>query len=381
VHLLALFVTPGTLYGDRKIVCHTHGGIDSCVVHSLKATLGSAVVVIALASLRNRKLSGTREAAAIATLLGGFRAVHCFLFRLSNSLRHKTDGIWTKIREQLDHKREFIAGVLSTLIAGRIDDTVSSNSVLLIWIMVRAVRSAIPFNIPYSSLLVMCLSTTQLLSTWIRAPYEHSDTYWTFLNVQGGQLERVLKAYWDCYDNMGALRLNGCAAIHPNSTCLPNALRFFRDGLFRALPVYIPVHLLSFLFSKKRSLERLAENIIRSCVFLSSYCTLAWFVSCLWFKVDGGVTRKRLLAFLWIPGFAVLFEPPSRRTELAAYCLTHALNSIWNHLKRKHKVTPSPLLAKLLLALTIGTLLHHNDQQPHFITKYLFGIRHLSVLN
>jgi hypothetical protein len=35
-----------------------------------------------------------------------------------------------------------------------------------------------------------------------------------------------------------------------------------------------------------------------------------------------------------VAGLAVLIERPSRRKELASYCLSHALNSYWTWAKR-----------------------------------------------
>jgi hypothetical protein len=81
-----------------------------------------------------------------------------------------------------------------------------------------------------------------------------------------------------------------------------------------------------------------------------------------------------------LPGLAVLIERPSRRKELANYCLSHALNSYWNWAKRKWNFEPNNYLAILILGFSFGTLAQHFELQPNAITSIFFGIREYPVV-
>jgi hypothetical protein len=59
----------------------------------------------------------------------------------------------------------------------------------------------------------------------------------------------------------------------------------------RAMPLYIPVHLLGFVLGQKHSFAMLAENLIRSCGFLSLYCGSAWFTACIFYRFAPFVTK------------------------------------------------------------------------------------------
>ena len=77
------------------------------------------------------------------------------------------------------------------------------------------------------------------------------------------------------------------------------------------------------------SLRFIIKNTLRSCFFLSGYCTLAWYVTCL----SRNAFNKELKAAFFVnglvSGMASLLEPPRRRIELGMYCLPRALESIW----------------------------------------------------
>jgi len=76
----------------------------------------------------------------------------------------------------------------------------------------------------------------------------------------------------------------------------------------------------------------------------------------------------------WVAGLAVLIETKSRRAELAAYCLTYALESIFIYFQRRGWVTVMPSLNALFLSVAAGLLLHHHDHQPKAAIHWLFKL-------
>lgn len=83
------------------------------------------------------------------------------------------------------------------------------------------------------------------------------------------------------------------------------------------------------------------------------------------------VTRLNLiLCNMTLPGWAVLFERGSRRRELANYCLTHALYSYWNWLKRAQGVKPRSWVSILVLAASFSVLV----QNPNGLTSHVLAI-------
>src|SRR4051812_25613722 len=69
-----------------------------------------------------------------------------------------------------------------------------------------------------------------------------------------------------------------CIPMHPGLTCEQHVVEFFPQAVLRAVKLYLPVHLLILLFSRRRSVQFFAENFTRSVLFLSLYTTVAWCV-------------------------------------------------------------------------------------------------------
>ena len=62
--------------------------------------------------------------------------------------------------------------------------------------------------------------------------------------------------------------------------------------------------------------------MLRSSLFLSLYCTLAWRGACATFNMAGRTTGGLIAAGAWIAGLAALVEKRSRRMELALYVMS-----------------------------------------------------------
>jgi hypothetical protein len=193
-----------------------------------------------------------------------------------------------------------------------------------------------------------------------------------FLDVQGGKSRT--NVLWKAEEEWGFGLPNACPFIHPGLSCEAHVVHFWFEGIWRALPVYLPLHLISFLFSKKHSVSQLLIGLTRSVFFLSTNFTLAWGYYCVFFRYFPGVTRQHLMMCCWVPGLALLIETPHRRPEIAAYCFTHALNSMLSFAIRKKWISVSAKVNSFLISSTLSWLFYDTSRLPLFFTKHVLGI-------
>ena len=83
-------------------------------------------------------------------------------------------------------------------------------------------------------------------------------------------------------------------------------------------PSHLPIH----ASPPSCPCSKVGVGLLRSSLFLSLYCTLAWRGACTGFTASGRTTGGVIAASCWVAGLAVLVEKRSRRMELALYCLS-----------------------------------------------------------
>eukprot|EP01096_Ripella_sp_DP13-Kostka_P015022 TRINITY_DN6911_c0_g1_i1.p1 TRINITY_DN6911_c0_g1~~TRINITY_DN6911_c0_g1_i1.p1 ORF type:complete len:399 (-),score=141.35 TRINITY_DN6911_c0_g1_i1:77-1273(-) len=299
-----------------------------------------------------------------ATALGMFAAVTRILDRLLKDS--------SKDLENNHRLRRAICGGFGTLSAILIDNTFV-NSILVMWTMLRALHSIWPtsLTLPHSSTISMCFSATQILTSWYMSPEDLNRRYLSMLNVHGG------KSIKDCVSKFTAGNLvNSCAVSHPGHNCGVHFFQFFGAGMLRAVKLYAPLYVVILLVSKPHSIQHAILNTLRSSVFLSLYCTLAWASICFsnWIAPNAIHTRASMYSHLWIAGLSTLVERSSRRTELAIYCATYALDSLYNRLGnlkvlKKH----DPILGSTLLIFSVSVLLYYS-RAPAVLIKWLLDM-------
>jgi len=78
-----------------------------------------------------------------------------------------------------------------------------------------------------------------------------------------------------------------------------------------------------------------------------------------------------------VSGLAALLEKPARRTELAIYCLTYAMDSLyrWYRDTYKNTIYGFKLPMKLFLVLSGSMLFHFHKNQPSFVMKWLMQLK------
>ncbi|KAJ3068015.1 hypothetical protein HDU98_008808 [Podochytrium sp. JEL0797] len=130
-----------------------------------------------------------------------------------------------------------------------------------------------------------------------------------------------------------------CSFQHPKHTnCELGALDFFGQEFKRALQMYVPLNGIMTLVFRGTSLwKKPGQNLwhylvqtARSTLFLSAYCTMAWYSVCSFRRIF----KKDALWMYYVNGMlcgaTVLIEAPGRRLELGLYCLPRAFESLWN---------------------------------------------------
>lgn len=249
-----------------------------------------------------------------------------------------------------------------------------------------------PTRFAHGDVALMCLATAQLGYSWIILPTTLPGAYIKFWNKHGGKSHHVMDSIRHmCREtSLGRpTRQLPCDVVHPQASCTGHAVHFFPEALTRAIPVYIPVYIVPAivihrqkLFSKRHSREiwlKIGKGCLRSSLFLSLYCTLAWRSVCLAFQTTKNVSGKTVASSCWIAGMALFIEKKSRRMELSIYALSRAIESFalslveWGVLPR---VQHQPRLDVILFSMASAAICHcysdHCGQRRDiFAGKYL----------
>ena len=129
-----------------------------------------------------------------------------------------------------------------------------------------------------------------------------------------------------------------CKHIHDHSCEWTGLLKFFQ--IFnKAYKFYIPLHCIPVLLFKRSRLRQepkkvvtgTLRNIIMSSAFLATYVAVFRYLLCFFKNTRGKVDRWNPIGACFSCGFAVIFEPESRRNELALYLIPGALEALWNY--------------------------------------------------
>eukprot|EP01059_Diplonema_ambulator_P011518 TRINITY_DN2146_c0_g2_i1.p1 TRINITY_DN2146_c0_g2~~TRINITY_DN2146_c0_g2_i1.p1 ORF type:complete len:386 (+),score=127.81 TRINITY_DN2146_c0_g2_i1:38-1159(+) len=209
----------------------------------------------------------------------------------------------------------------------------------------QAVVELVPF-FRKNTMLVMLLSTSQLLSSWLYSDKALPRDYYAFLYNQGQiSRERLLKfrelTFGDglnkdykpyCFPK----REGGQWEFdeHKPLEVLRATTMYFLNHLkTSSIPFYIKVYSLRLLFfvlvGKKNTqvhtrISGMIKDVLRSSCFLAGYCTMAYVA--LYLLVVSMPNRKSdpltLWAALGLAGLPLLVETPSQQRTISSYCAT-----------------------------------------------------------
>lgn len=272
-----------------------------------------------------------------------------------------------------------------------------------------------PLTWTHGDIFLMCLSSSQILSSYILNQDSLPSSYRSFLNKHGGKDAMILKGVKEiaCSKPLTSLagiekyyKSNGvelkldptmkipCSIVHGNQSCAAHAISFFVQAYARALPVYLPVYFIPALIVHRQGLWKMPYTILgkglfgtaRSSLFLSIYCTSAWIWTCLLFQIIRSCDIPTLAAGAFPAGLALLIEKKSRRMEIAQYCFARALESFFTAIVDAGMLPHAKKLKRVdvvVFSLSTAVIMHcYAQERDVFRSKYLnvldwvFGVPH-----
>eukprot|EP00897_Mesotaenium_endlicherianum_P004977 jgi/Mesen1/4507/ME000023S03882 len=365
-------------------------------------------------SIREAASLGLKETLRYGFFLGAFAGGYCTVDESILAVGgHSRTAKW----------RAIVAGAAAgpaLLLTGRKEQHTSLALYILVRAAVLAARCGIksprwgwlfrPLTWQYGDVLLMCMSSAQILYAWIKEPHSLPSSYIAFLNKHGGkdpritsfvrqvaspqrplELASVEAAYRDagrevCLDPHMVLP---CGMLHPGQACLPHFLSFLGGAYLRALPVYLPVYVIPALLVHRRALlssplpilSKTAKGAARSSLFLASYCASAWLWTCCVHQLTGACSGATLACGTFPAGAAVLLEKKSRRMELALYCASRAIESFALCARAWGWRLPAPLALRgarapradvLAFGAATAVIMHcYANERDVFRSKYL----------
>ena len=133
-----------------------------------------------------------------------------------------------------------------------------------------------------------------------------------------------------------------------------------------AFKFYIPIHLIPSLIFKtdkfkknpKIYIKRSLKNTFMSSMFISAYVAGFWWLACIFRNIRVSGDKISLIMAGLICSFAVFFEEPSRRTEIALYMFPRFLESFIMFLQKKGLVKSIPNGEVLVFALALSIIMY-----------------------
>ena len=300
------------------------------------------------------------------------------------------------------------------------DDTPSSSSPLVAGLK-RLRKSLKSFIVRLSKIpasdhfdtLVMATASACVIWAWLFNRSTVEPGYLHFLDYHGGRNRHVQFGYVELHtpggiapktlDQINALRsAEGrpnldlslplprlmCSVLHRETeSCTLAVWDFFKKAYLRALPVYLPVYLLPMIIFKHRQLLHrplqillpTVSNLLRSSLFLASYCTSAWAAACATTQVGLVTSIKGALAG-FVGGSCVAMEKKGRRVELALYVLSQSLPSTYRTLHQWGYLPMIPHGESICFVAAMSVIMWSYCTRPHLMRssylslfKFFFG--------
>ncbi|KAH1057590.1 hypothetical protein J1N35_035655 [Gossypium stocksii] len=340
----------------------------------------------------------------LGTFAGTFVSVDEIIGELGG---HKRTAKW----------RALVAGLVagpSMLLTGRNTQHKSLAIYILMRAAVLASRCGIkskrfgklckPLTWKHGDIFLMCLSSSQILSSYILKQDSLPPSYRSFLNKHGGKDLVILQGVREIasglpFTNLEAIeklyKASGvdvkldpnmkipCSMIHGNQSCSAHVISFFTEGYKRALPVYLPVYLVPALIVHRQDLLKRPSTILRkgivgtarSSLFLSAYCTSAWLWTCLLFRLFRRCNIPMVAMGTFPTGLALAIEKKSRRIEISLYCLARAIESFFTCMADIGYLPQSTNLKRadvVIFSLSTAIIMHcYAQEREVFRSKYL----------
>jgi hypothetical protein len=275
-------------------------------------------------------------------------------------------------------------------------------------------RGILP-RINHGDTLLMAVASAQVIWGWLFFRDSVEPSYLHFLDYQGGRYFYVQRAFavvgqsgsqflsqqaklmqelnsWRVKNNFSPIILPekpqegynfpsarhlACEILHPQTKfCTKDFIEFFRAAYLRALPVYTPVYILPLLLFRLKSLIKspitnsvaTALGVLRSSLFLASYCSIAWATACCVNNIAHHSTASGFIAG-FVAGLTVAIEKKGRRIELALYVLSQAIPS-FTRTMQYYSIFPRIKHAEFaVFMLSMSIIMHAYVIKPHLLRR------------
>ncbi|XP_058096810.1 uncharacterized protein LOC131242280 isoform X1 [Magnolia sinica] len=261
-----------------------------------------------------------------------------------------------------------------------------------------------PLTWSHGDIFLMCLSSSQILSSYILKQDSLPSSYKSFLNKHGGKDAIILRGVKEIACNMPLSNLEGiekyyksvgidikldpkmkvpCSMVHGHQSCTRHVISFLIQAYGRALPVYLPVYLIPALIVHRQDLLKRPYTIFgkgllgtaRSSLFLSVYCSSAWMWTCLLFRIFKRCNIPMVAMGTFPPGLALSIEKKSRRIEISLYCLARAIESFFTCMADAGYFPESKKLKRadvVVFSISTAIIMHcYAQEREVFRSKYL----------
>eukprot|EP00002_Diphylleia_rotans_P013288 TRINITY_DN2596_c0_g1_i3.p1 TRINITY_DN2596_c0_g1~~TRINITY_DN2596_c0_g1_i3.p1 ORF type:complete len:495 (+),score=96.21 TRINITY_DN2596_c0_g1_i3:59-1543(+) len=259
------------------------------------------------------------------------------------------------------------------------------------------VRKGFLPSFQHADILLMMAANAQVLWAWIFAPDMLDGGYLRFLNHHGGKADPLLRGVQGLHSDPSLInpvaiqkiltplgrtsfdashRYACCHITHPrDDSCTIGQLRYFLQCLRRAVPVYVPIyaapllifHLRSLASSPITTLARASLGILRSSLFLASYCASAWASVCFCRNILG--IRSQVVGPIAgvVGSCALLIEKKPRRIEIAMYVAMNAVDSIHRCAKKWQWLGSHQFADVAVFAIAAAVILQTNLGHPQIM--------------
>eukprot|EP00658_Telonema_sp_P-2_P036222 TRINITY_DN26245_c0_g1_i3.p1 TRINITY_DN26245_c0_g1~~TRINITY_DN26245_c0_g1_i3.p1 ORF type:complete len:216 (+),score=50.94 TRINITY_DN26245_c0_g1_i3:334-981(+) len=191
---------------------------------------------------------------------------------------------------------------------------------------------------------------------------------------------------------------NVCEVMHPGMSCGGHYADFLVKHLAFSLRLYLPLNVIATIVFRWKKLKaqpgqvmvRMTKSVLRSSLFLSLYCANAWGMQCLLRRLGVYNVVTQWIFVGVAAGLPILLEDEGRRLELAIYCLSPVVQSMYTIGMYQAKVLPKiPRNTRgawrfhigMLHCFSMGVIMMAHQMggkqlQPHFATilKNLVGL-------
>ena len=324
-------------------------------------------------TLLKRKLRKTtlHRSTAIGIFFSVFRL--CFLIFSSKQFMNFISQYFYQFKNNVELQKKFssaLSGSFAILFAQIIDSSLA-NSLFVCWFLTRAGSLVIP-KIPFGSTIGLCWASSQIGASWVRSPDDLDPSYRKFLGIQGGKSMKILNKL------RGTVYIHDlCNINHPGKSCSTHATLYFVESFKRGLKLYAPLQLILFLLSSRKSVKYSLIGLLRSSLFMAVYCSFCWSSICVTYSKlltdqNSKLTAKSLYLRGWTAGLALLIEKESKRGELAKYCITYALDTLYRHYVIRGIIQPNKNIHQFISCICWFIMLWNFKKQPKYLTDFLF---------